>query len=72
MDLNDYKQIVEDEFGPVVLPKNTDEVNKTIEFLVDELECPTWNDYYILQAIEIIKDWRKNNEFSRNEDIPTD
>lgn len=60
MDLNDYKQIVEDEFGPVVLPKTQSEVDKTIEFLIEELERPTWNDYHILQAIEIINDWRKN------------
>lgn len=72
MDLNDYKQIVEDEFGPVVLPKNKSEVDKTIEFLMEELERPTWNDYHILQAIEIINDWWKKNECSRNESKSSD
>lgn len=63
MELNQYQSLLEQRFGQVELPKTKDNINEIIHTLEDQLESSTWQDFYLLQAMLIIKTWSElNNE----------
>lgn len=66
MELNQYQSLLEQKFGHVELPKTKKDVDNIIKALEEQMESPTWQDFYLLQAILIIKTWSGCNDESDN------
>ncbi|MEQ7201097.1 hypothetical protein [Enterococcus avium] len=63
MEINQYQSLLERKFGHLELPRTKDNITKIITTLEEQLESSSWQDFYLLQAILIIKTWSElNNE----------
>ena len=63
MEINQYQSLLERKFGHLELPRTKDNITEIITTLEEQLESPSWQDFYLLQAILIIKTWSElNNE----------
>lgn len=62
MELSQYQQLLERKFGHVNLPETKERVDEIIKTLEGQLECLTRQDFYLLQAMLIIKTWSELND----------
>lgn len=63
MEINQYQSLLERKFGHLELPRTKDNITEIITTLEEQLESPSGQDFYLLQAILIIKTWSElNNE----------
>lgn len=62
MEINQYQSLLERKFGHLELPRTKDNITEIITTLEDQLECSTRQDFYLLQAILIIKTWSELND----------
>lgn len=60
MELKEYKTLVESKYGPVILPRTEEEIDRILETLDDSMESVSMGDYQLFQAMEIINAWRDN------------
>ena len=60
MESNQYQSLLERKFGHLELPRTKDNITEIITTLEEQLESPSWQDFYLLQAILIIKTWSES------------
>lgn len=62
MEINQYQSLLERKFGHLELPRTKDNITEIITTLEEQLESPSEQDFYLLQAILIIKTWSELND----------